>query len=77
MKMYVKLASSSIYSTLDFRSGYYHIALSVDSQRKSASVTPIRKFEFWKVPFGLAQAPAYFKWLINTVLSGLDFALDV
>ena len=21
------------------------------------------KFEFWKVPFGLAQAPAYFQWL--------------
>ena len=32
------------------------------------------KFEFWKVPFGLTQTPAYFWWLINEFLSGLDFA---
>ena len=30
-EMYAKLAGSSIYSILDLRSGYYHIALSVDS----------------------------------------------
>ena len=64
----------TIYSTLDLRSGYYQIALSVDSQRKSAFVTPKGKFEFQKVPFGLAQAPAYFQWLIIEVLSGLNFA---
>ena len=37
-------------------------------------VNPMGKFEFWKAPFELAQAPAYFQWLINEVLSGLDFA---
>ena len=31
------------------------------------------KFEFWKVTFGLAQAPTYFQWLIDEVLSNLDF----
>ena len=31
-EIYAKLASSSIYSSLDLRGGYYHIALSVDSQ---------------------------------------------
>ena len=72
-EMYAKLAGSSIYSTLDLKSGY-HIVLSVDSQRKSASVTPMGKLEFLKVPFRLAQAPAYFQQLINKVLSGLDFA---
>ena len=56
-EMYAKLASSSISSTLDLKSGYYHIALSVESQRKSAFVIPVGKFEFWKVPFGLVQAP--------------------
>ena len=60
-KMYAMLAGSSIYSTLDFRNGYYHIALSAESQSKSAFLTPMGKFEFQKVPFGLAQAPAYFQ----------------
>ena len=59
--MYAKLAGSSIYSTLDLRSGYYHITLSVDSQKKSAFVTLMGKFEFIKVPFGLTQAPANFQ----------------
>ena len=57
-EMYAKLAGLSIYYTLDLKSGHYHIALSADSQRKSAFVTPMGKFEFQKVPFGLAQTPA-------------------
>ena len=73
-EMYAKLASSSIYSTLNLRNSYYYIALSVQSQRKLASVTPMGNFELWKVPFGLAQAPAYFQWLINEVFSVLNFA---
>ena len=73
-EMYAKLASSSIYSTLDLRSGYYHIALSADSQRISAFVTPMGKFGFWKVPFVSAQVSTYFQQLINEVLSSLDFA---
>ena len=43
----------------DLRNGYYYIALSEDSQRNSAFVTPMGKVEFHKVHFGLAQAPAY------------------
>ena len=56
-EIYAKLAGLSIYSTLDLRSGYYHIALSADPQTKSAFVPPMAKFEFLKVPFGLAQGP--------------------
>ena len=59
--MYAELADLSTYSTLDLRSGYYHIALCGDFQRKSAFVTPMGKFECQKVPFGLAQAPAFFQ----------------
>ena len=33
-EMYAKLADLNIYSTLDLRSDYYHIALSADSQKK-------------------------------------------
>ena len=39
----------------------------------SAFVTPMGKFGFWKVPFGLAEVSTYFKWLVNEVLSSLDF----
>ena len=33
------------------------------------------KFEFNRVPFGLAQAPAYFQRLINEVLTDWNFAM--
>ena len=58
------------------RSGYYHISLSENSKAKTAFVTPFGKYQFEAVPFGLAQAPAYFQQLISIVLQGCsDFAL--
>ena len=35
-EIYAKLKGSSVYSTFDMRSGYYHMGLSADSQAKSA-----------------------------------------
>ena len=65
-----------MFSTLDLRSGYYHIGLSKSTKPKTAFVIAgIGKYQFNRVPFGLAQAPAYFQTLINKVLSGFDFAM--
>ena len=58
--MYTKLKGAKFFSTIDLRSGYYHIALGKDSCAKTAFVTPFGKYEFLQVPFGLAQAPAYY-----------------
>ena len=56
---------------------YHHIALLSEAQKKPAFVTPNGKLEFKKVPLGLAQVLAYFQQLINEVLRGLPFALDI
>ena len=40
-----------------------------------AFVTPFGKYEFLQVPFGLAQAPAYFQHLMNQVLDNCSFAM--
>ena len=37
-EIYAKLKGSSVYSTFDMRSGYYHMGLSAESQAKSAFV---------------------------------------
>ena len=73
-EIYARLKDSTIYSTFDMRSGYYHMALSEKSRPKSAFVSSFGKWEFKRCPFGLAQAPAYFQRLINEVLLGLTFA---
>ena len=67
-EMYANLCGAKIFTTLDLRSGYYHITLDNESKAKTAFVTPFGKYEFNAVPFGLAQAPAYFQQLISIVL---------
>ena len=74
-EMYAKLKGAKVFSTIDLRSGYHHITLSKSSRAKTAFVTPFGKYEFLMVPFGLAQAPAYFQLLMNKVLEGLNFTM--
>ena len=74
-EMYAKLKGAKVFSTIDLRSGYHHIALGKSSKAKTAFVMPFGKYEFLMVPFGLAQAPAYFQLLMNKVLKGLKFAM--
>ena len=69
-----KLGKAKYFTTLDLRSGYHHIALDKQSIKKTAFCTPFGKYEYLKVPFGLAQAPSYFQKLMNKVLKGLNFA---
>ena len=74
-EMYVRLKGAKFFSTIDLRSGYYHIALGKDLRAKTAFVTPFGKYEFLQVPFGLAQAPAFFQHLMNKVLDNCPFAM--
>ena len=74
-EMYVRLKGAKVFSTIDLRSSYHYIALGKSSRAKTAFVTPFGKYEFLMVPFGLAQAPAYFQLLMNKVLKGLKFAM--
>ena len=76
-EIYAKLRGAHVFSALDMRSGYHHIALSKESQPKTAFVVggpQGAKFEFKVVPFGLTQAPAYFQRLVGEVLQGIPYA---
>ena len=73
--MYAKLKGAKFFSTIDLRSGYYHIALGKDLRVKMAFVTPFGKYKFSQVPFGLAQVPAFFQHLMNKVLDNCSFAI--
>ena len=74
--MYANLRGAKFFTTLDLRSGYYHIALDKESKAKTAFVTLFGKYKFNAVPFGLVQAPVYFQQLISIVLQDCsDFAM--
>ena len=75
-ELYAKLKGYKVFSSFDLRSGYYHIGLSDSAKPKSAFVlSSLGKYQFNRVPFGLAQALAYFQKLINDILKGCNFAM--
>ena len=75
-ELYAKLNGYKVFSSLDLRSGYYHIGLKDSAKPKSAFVlSSLGKYQFNRVPFRLAQAPAYFQKLISDVLKGCNFAM--
>ena len=58
--IFSKLNGAKYFSPLDLRAGYHPIPLDKSSIPKTAFNSPFGKYEYIKVPFRLAQAPAYF-----------------
>ena len=73
--IFSKLNGATYFMTLDLRAGYHHIPLDKPSIPKTAFNSPFGKFEYMKVPFGLAQAPAYFQELMTGILKDFHFTI--
>ena len=73
--IFSKLNRITYFTTLGLRAGYHHIPLDKPSIPKTAFNSHFRKFEYVKVPFGLAQAPAYFQELMTGILKDFPFAI--
>ena len=73
--IFSKLNRATYFTTLDLCTGYHHIPLDKPSIPKTAFNSPFGKFEYVKVPFRLAQAPAYFHELMTGILKDFPFAI--
>ena len=58
--VFSKVNGAKYFSTLDLWTGYHDIPCYEDSIPQTAFRSPFGKYEYLKVPFGLAEAPAYF-----------------
>ena len=73
--IFSKLNGATYFTTLDLWAGYHHIPLDKPSIPKTAFNSLFGKYECVKVPFGLAQATAYFKELMTGILKDFNFAI--
>lgn len=68
-----RLKGNHFFTSLDLVSGYHQIPLSAESVPKTAFITPDGHYEYFRIPFGLANAPAVFQRTINKILDPLRF----
>ena len=68
------LGNQQWFSTMDLASGYWQVAMSPEAKRKAAFVTNEGLFQFRVMPFGLCNAPATFKRLMDRVLCGMRWS---
>ena len=69
------LNRATYFTMLYLHTGYHHIPLDEPSIPKTAFNSPFGKYEYIKVPFGLAQAPAYFQELMTGILKDFSFTI--
>ena len=70
-----QLTGAHIFSKLDANSGFWQIPLSPASRLLTTFITPVGRYCFNKLPFGIASAPEHFQRRMSSILHGLDRVL--
>lgn len=65
------LAGKTVFSSLDLMMGYHQVQMHPDSRRYTAFVTTDGVYQYKRVPFGLANAPAIFMRIMTRILQPL------
>ena len=69
------LYGSLWFSTLDLKSGYWQVEMSVEDKKNTAFTMGQGLWQFVVLPFGLSNAPATFERLMELVLVGLPLTV--
>ncbi|KAH9263025.1 hypothetical protein BASA83_013663 [Batrachochytrium salamandrivorans] len=65
------LSSGKIFTTLDLRGAYNLLRIKDGDEQKTSFITKYGQFEFLVMPFGLANAPAQFQRMMNSLFQDM------
>uniref|UniRef100_A0A0A9YGK9 RNA-directed DNA polymerase n=1 Tax=Lygus hesperus TaxID=30085 RepID=A0A0A9YGK9_LYGHE len=65
---FAKLSGAKIFSKLDANSGFWQIPLSEECQELTTFLSPMGRFKFLKLPFGITSAPEVFQKAVHEIL---------
>jgi hypothetical protein len=68
------LQSSKIFTTIDLYAGYHQVEVHEADREKTAFVTSDGLYEYTRLSFGLANAPAFFQRVMNACMAGLAWS---
>ena len=69
-----KLQGFTYATAIDLSMGYYHIPLDEESQKLCTTILPWGKYQYKKLPMGIASAPDIFQSIMDDLLGDLEFA---
>jgi hypothetical protein len=71
-EMFDQIGDAQIFSKLDMQSGYFQIGVNQKDSHKLAFTTPLGRFQFKRVPFGLSSASFIFQKMMSMILNNIE-----
>lgn len=62
-----RLVGRKYFTSLDLKTGFYHVKIKDESVKYTQFVTPKAQFEFVRMPMGLVKAPSVFQKDISII----------
>ena len=72
-----KIPDSKVFTVLDAKSGYLQMKLDCESSLLTTMNTPIGRYRWLKLPFGIKSAPEMYQRTMNEMLEGINHAYAI
>lgn len=72
-----RMPNAKLFSVLDANQGFWQIKLDDDSSKLCTFNTPIGRYRFLRLPFGISSAPEVFQRAVAQMIEGLDGVVNI